>query len=86
MMFECDRCGLCCRSLKEIDILSPLNRGDGVCRYLENNLCSIYNDRPIICRVDDCYEKFFKNIMTKEEYYTLNYESCKLLKAKEKER
>jgi len=27
------------------------DRGDGACKYLENNVCSIYEQRPEICRV-----------------------------------
>ena len=85
-MFECDKCGVCCRNLHQSKLLSQLDRGDGVCRYLEGNLCSIYLERPMLCRVDECYEIFFQNIMTKEEYYQINYKSCQLLKQRLKER
>ena len=33
-----------------------LDRWDGVCRYLQNNLCSIYEHRPLVCRIDENYE------------------------------
>lgn len=82
-MFKCDKCGLCCRSLKLNPMYMELDRGDGVCKYLEGNLCSIYEQRPLICRVDDAYEVFFKSKMTKEEYYEINYKSCNILKNKE---
>ena len=42
-MFECDKCGACCRSLKRSELYSKLDRGDGVCKYLNDNLCSIYD-------------------------------------------
>jgi Fe-S-cluster containining protein len=29
--------------------MKELNRGDGVCKYLINNLCSIYEKRPYFC-------------------------------------
>lgn len=78
--FEFSKCGLCCRNIKKQEsILGFLDRGDGVCRYLKDNLCSIYETRPDVCRVDKMYEKCFKDKMTKEEFYQLNYESCKLL-------
>lgn len=83
LMFKCDKCGLCCRSLKLNPMYKELDRGDGVCKYLEGNLCSIYEQRPLICRVDDAYEVFFKSKMTKEEYYEINYKSCNILKNKE---
>ena len=44
------------------------------------NLCSIYKDRPLLCRVDESYEVFFKGIMSREIYDKLNYEACERLK------
>ncbi len=79
-MFNCDKCGACCRHVDLTALSSELNRGDGVCKYLVGNLCSIYTTRPLICRVDECYEIFFKDKMTKEEFYKLNYEECQKLK------
>ena len=60
-------------------LYSDLDRGDGVCNYLEGNLCSIYDKRPDLCRVDDCYEKYFSDLYTKDEYYKLNYEASKTM-------
>lgn len=80
MMFECDRCGECCRNLNKSPLYDDLHDGDGVCKYLEGNICSIYYERPILCRVDESYNIFFKDIMTLDEYYKLNYESCMRLK------
>ena len=81
-MFHCDKCGKCCQYIGRSPIYSFLDRGDGVCRYYEDNtkLCSIYKNRPVICRVDDMYDLYFKEMMTKEEYYELNYQSCMQLK------
>ena len=79
-MFKCDVCGECCRHLDRSDIYKELARGDGTCRYLEDNLCSIYDDRPLICRVDDAYYAFFQDEMTLDEYYRLNYEACHRMK------
>lgn len=79
-MFDCIKCGKCCRSLKNNIIYSDLDRGDGVCKYLKDNLCSIYDNRPLLCRVDDCYNLFFKDKYTKEEFYKLNKIICNTLK------
>lgn len=79
-MFICDKCGMCCRNLKYSELYSDLDRGDGVCKYLHGNLCSIYENRPFKCRIDDSYEIYFKSVMTLEEYYRKNYEVCKYLK------
>ena len=59
-MFRCNKCGECCRNLQGISIYADLDRGDGICKYLKGNLCSIYNERPLLCRIDDCYEHFSK--------------------------
>lgn len=79
-MFLCDKCGLCCRNLKFSELYTDLDRGDGVCKYLQGNLCSIYEHRPLKCRIDDSYEVYFKSIMTREEYDRKNQEMCELLK------
>lgn len=82
-MFECQKCGICCRNLKGHELYRDLNRGDGVCKYLEGNLCSIYDNRPDICKVDYCYEKYFSDLYTKDEYYKLNYEACRTMQMEE---
>lgn len=82
-MFKCDCCGCCCRNIHKSDLYSDLDRGDGTCKYLAENLCLIYHKRPLYCRVDECYELFFKEIMSLDEYYRLNIEECKKLKKME---
>lgn len=59
---------------------SDLDRGDGTCRYLDGNLCSIYDTRPVKCCVDKCYELYFCDRLTKEEFYELNNKICQVLK------
>ena len=79
-MFKCDKCGKCCRHLDLSPLFNDLNRGDGVCKYLKGNLCSIYDERPLKCRVDDAYYSFFKKDLSIDEYYHLNYEMCNIIK------
>ncbi len=81
MSFKCNQCGECCRNIGGVELYKDLDNGNGVCKYLVGNLCSIYNERPILCRVDESYELFFKHI-DKEDYYNANYAVCKLLKEK----
>ena len=78
-MFKCNKCGICCRNLDKSDLYKHLDRGDGVCKYLNKNLCSIYQERPLICRIDESYEAYFSEVYSKEEYYKLNYEACQKL-------
>lgn len=79
-MFECDKCGMCCRNLDKSDIYKELHNGDGICIYLDGNVCSIYENRPLLCRVDESYEIYFKDMMSLNEYYEANYEICSKLK------
>ena len=79
-MFFCEKCGECCKHLDRSDLYKDLDRGDGVCNYLKQNICSIYNKRPIICRVDESYYSFFKEQISLEDYYKLNYDACNKLK------
>ena len=79
-MFKCDRCGECCKKLNKSPVYDELHNGDGVCRYLVGNLCSIYEDRPLLCRIDESYEILFKEQMDKSKYYELNYKFCNKLK------
>lgn len=81
-MFECDCCGLCCMNLKLSVLYSDLDRGDGICRYLDvdSKLCSIYDKRPEKCNLDKLYDMLYKDKIDREKYYKLNYEVCKKLK------
>ena len=79
-MFKCDMCGECCRNLDKSPLYAELDSGKGVCKYLNGNLCGIYENRPLLCRIDESYEKFFKDYISIEEYYRLNYKACNILK------
>lgn len=80
MMFHCDQCGECCRHLALSLLYRELDRGDGICKFLKGNLCSIYESRPLICRVDESYDAFFRGKMSRAEYDRLNYEACEKMK------
>jgi hypothetical protein len=68
-MFNCEKCGACCRVIK--------------CKHLtKDNLCDIYSIRPLICRVDEMY-KIIGNKLTKKQYYDLCKKACKYLREME---
>ena len=81
-MFNCDKCGLCCRSLHLSDLYHDLDKGDGVCIHLDEktNLCLIYHSRPEKCNIDAMYRKIYYTHMSLEEYYEMNYKVCMQLK------
>ena len=80
LMFECEKCGQCCRHLDQSELFKDLDRGDGICRHLIGNLCGIYENRPIKCRVDLCYELYFQDQISRQQFYEMNYKICKELK------
>lgn len=82
-MFECDQCGKCCEQVGLSEIYKFLSDETGKCKFLKDNKCSIYYERPFVCRVDEMYEHYYKYLMTRNEYYELNYQGCKFLKSKE---
>lgn len=82
-MYKCEKCGACCRNISKSNLYQKLDRGDGVCKYLRDNLCEIYNNRPVLCRIDECFKLYFSKIMSQEQYYKLNRIMCKNLQNKE---
>lgn len=78
----CTKCGECCRHIDRIPELANYDRGDGVCIHLNGNLCSIYDNRPDICRVDAMYEKQYSKLFSKEVFYLLNLKACRELQEK----
>lgn len=77
--FPCISCGKCCRNISNVPApLSALDRGDGICKFLneQNNLCSIYNERPIFCRIDAYYEKYLKQEMSWVQFVQINLDVC----------
>lgn len=84
-MFKCKRCGSCCRMAGSVPALKSICLPNGCCKYLnlENNLCSIYKNRPLQCRVDDFYWQKISHIMSIEEFYALNKIYCDGLRGKD---
>ena len=72
IVFLCQACGACCRVIS--------------CKYLtSDNKCSIYEKRPIVCRVDKMFEiTGGGTIMDRKEYYKLSKLFCEFLRQKEK--
>lgn len=78
-IFPCFKCGECCRHIDLISQLRRFDRGDGVCIYLHENLCDIYEERPEICNVEEMFINHFSKLYSKDEFYQLNLKVCHLL-------
>ncbi len=79
--FPCNSCGKCCRNVHLNIEINYLDRGDGICRHLDlnTNLCLIYEDRPLVCRVEDYYKKYLTEVYEWEDFVTINLAVCEQL-------
>ena len=83
--FPCSLCGMCCKrvniaiehyKLLEPEFIFPFKVIEGVCSKLEDNKCSVYEDRPILCNVDRLSEKWG---IEKGYFYEVNKTVCNIL-------
>lgn len=82
--FICDKCGLCCQHLRDFgELYQDLDDGSGSCKYYdcETGLCSIYDKRPLKCRVEEGYAAYFNSISF-SEYLAKTRLGCRYLKEK----
>lgn len=80
MKFECTKCGLCCQQLDKVEALRDLDRGDGICIHFCPDIgCAIYNQRPLMCRIEAGYEAYASELMSRQEYYRRNAQICNQL-------
>jgi len=81
--FPCTQCGLCCQHVHLADETRFLDRGDGTCRHYSaaSRQCTIYADRPDICRVDRQYALHYARLYNWEEFVALNVQVCRQLEA-----
>ena len=79
--FPCTQCGLCCQRVHWNEQTRFLDRGDGTCRHYDapNKACSIYAQRPDICRVDRQYLQNYAQRYSWDEFVRLNLEVCAAL-------
>ena len=81
--FPCTRCGLCCQHVHLSDETRFLDRGDGTCRHYDaaSKSCSIYEERPDVCRVDRMYALRYAQKHTWGEFVALNLQVCSALES-----
>lgn len=78
-MFNCSKCGICCRLVGRSKKGVKLDRGDGVCKHFDENtnLCTIYFQRPLECNVDNYFEEKLFGKISRDDYYRINYQFCR---------
>ena len=94
-MFECKMCGMCCRNVKRYkEEIYPIFKrllgetvpnfdiedDNGVCVHLtEDNKCSIYEQRPILCNTEKMFELLSSALgVSKYKLYKAQILSCEL--------
>lgn len=85
--FPCTQCGLCCQHVHLAAETQFLDSGNGTCRHYDtvSKHCTIYAERPDICRVDRQYIMHYSQQYTWDEYVALNLQVCANLQAQEKQ-
>ena len=92
MTFECTSCGLCCKQIgKIVGSIAPFPwmqkatdefpyeaREDGSCEKLEDNRCTVYDNRPLLCDVNRMGDEPEMPV-DKETWFNMNYIGCKQL-------
>lgn len=75
-MFACSKCGVCCKLIYRSHIIEKsMLKPDGSCKFLIDNLCSIYENRPDYCNIELSYSKYFSHLSL-DEYYNANLKIC----------
>lgn len=85
------KCNMCCRNvhhwkenlsqmqelLNDETIDFPFKESNGVCEMLQDNMCSIYESRPIVCNTEKMYALQHKTTgMSVTEFLRLQAISC----------
>ncbi len=86
--FNCTCCGACCQQLEVFgQEYKWLDNGNGTCVYFDEktNLCSVYEIRPLICRVDFGYS-LYASKLSYDEYVRLTNIACNLLQKRFREK
>lgn len=81
LKFPCYKCGACCCNVNRAQETLFLDGGDGVCNYYdrETKLCTIYDTRPEICRIDTQYQLNYKDKYSWIEFIEINLIACDIL-------
>lgn len=80
--FPCTSCGKCCQQVSLSSQTAYLDRGDGTCQYFDDmeKLCTIYDERPLVCRVEGYYKKYLSQQYEWDDFVRINLEFCEKLK------
>ena len=78
--FVCRKCGECCRHIEAFIDVMP-DQHNGICDFLQENLCTVYENRPDLCDYKRAYA-YFKNDLSENEYAKKIWYFCEILREK----
>ena len=78
LSFPCSSCGACCMNVRHVPELAEYTSETGRCSKLasDNKTCTIYDERPLVCRVDEL-GKFIR--LSPGSWRLLNRQTCEIL-------
>lgn len=83
MTYPCTKCGLCCQHIEHIPELKMFDLGNGTCRYFNPKVgCVIYDDRPLVCKIDEYFKLVKSEFSSKLTFYQANANVCNELQSK----
>ncbi|OYU12582.1 MAG: zinc/iron-chelating domain-containing protein [Comamonadaceae bacterium PBBC1] len=76
--FPCNGCGKCCRKVANSPQTVWLDRGDSICKHFDEtkNSCTIYDTRPLVCRVEAYYDKNLSHKISWNDFFQINLKIC----------
>jgi hypothetical protein len=78
LTFPCTKCGACCKNVSGLGL--PVKAGTAECIALgPDNECTVYEQRPILCRVDKIYDRMFSASMTEKDFFKMTADACNRL-------
>ncbi len=75
--FDCVSCGECCRHIHLVEGLRHLQT-NGICKYLVEDKCSIYENRPDLCKYEAVYD-MVKDQVSLKDYDKISIYYCEEL-------
>ena len=92
-VFNCDKCGLCCdniaNALNQKGIHAGLDQAikdfpfkleNGKCPNFKRNRCAVYENRPLLCRIDDLFTAYPDLAVDRDAWHAKQHSACNVLK------
>ncbi len=83
VMFQCDKCGCCCCAVGTNPLykewIAEMEYADTM--ILVPNYVVFIMSAISFCNIDACYDIYFQNVLSRDDYYKINHVACEKLRA-----